>query len=91
MRRDKAAGKIARACDTQMSPIRMNKNHPGMSTRDESLEAALDAALAESFPASDPIAINCAVAVALPPARAAVRPWKRSARNNAFLSGEGKK
>ena len=44
------------------------------------LEAALDAALAQSFPASDPTAISCQVVVASPPIRTAVLRWKRSNR-----------
>jgi hypothetical protein len=54
-------------------------------------EAALDAALAESFPASDPIAISCPLAVASPPAKIVMLPWKRSSRRSLLYFGARRK
>lgn len=56
----------------------MKKHHIGMPIEHDREDAALDTALAQSFPASDPVAINCPVAVALAYKRVALLPWRRS-------------
>jgi hypothetical protein len=73
-----------------MKLISMNKHRINKSIEHDRLDAALDAALAESFPASDPVAISCPVAVAPAYSRADVLPWKRLIRGS-FLKFKARK
>ena len=60
----------------------MTKPHANMSIDSDRLDAALDVALAESFPASDPVAISCTAVVAPVYKRMAVLPWKKIIRRS---------
>jgi hypothetical protein len=60
----------------------MNKHRTSMSIGHDHLDAALDAALAESFPASDPVVISFPAAVAPETTGIAALPWKRSIKRS---------
>jgi hypothetical protein len=66
----------------------MNKIHTDIQHGIDHMDAALDAALAESFPASDPVAINFAAAVDQAPKRIARLPWRISAWKSADCAGQ---
>jgi hypothetical protein len=58
----------------------MNKNDPGSSREAAHIDAALDEALAQSFPASDPVAVSFPGAVDLAPGEVDAPPEKKPFR-----------
>ncbi len=60
----------------------MNKNRTDTPIGFDHADAALDAALEESFPASDPVAISFPNAVDLAPKRIIARPWRLLVRDS---------